>query len=84
MAFRLLTLSEERDPEHSVGLIMAAMSEDLPRAGGRVLAAAFMAVASTAVAMADVGNRMYQVRNYSRIYKGGKYHVAEIFDSNST
>lgn len=68
MAFRLLTLSEELAPARSVDLITAAMSEAFPRAGGRASAVASTEAVFMAADMADVGNRMYRVRNCSKIY----------------
>jgi hypothetical protein len=92
---RLLTLNQVHGPAPSAASITAEMSGAFPRAGNRALevvstvvavgVGAFMGVAASTAAVADIGDhtcvRLLFLRGFQ---DGGQYHVAEHFDSSTT
>jgi hypothetical protein len=70
----VFTLSQEHTPARSVALITAEMPGAFPRAGGRALEVAMVAVD-------DIVNRMYPwVELFENSKNGEEYHAAEDFD----
>src|SRR6266852_6878494 len=73
---RPLTFSQEHAPARSVALIMVAMSEASPPAGGRALEVAPTAVVSMVAAVDDIGDRTRTRGRAYREFKNGEEHHA--------